>query len=86
MLGADITQVHKHNYAFTLYVLDGESDRVQNNLSWDELRQQLKAAKLKEECKCKRCVWADKSSGYILCTRIKCVKTRLNNTICERNE
>ena len=47
---------------------------MQKNLSWDELRKRLKTAKLKAEYKCRKCIWADTESGYILCTRQKCIK------------
>ena len=47
---------------------------MQKKLSWDELRKRLKTAKLKAEYKCRKCIWADTESGYILCTRQKCIK------------
>ena len=57
-----------------------ESDILQKELSWDELRMQLKKAKLKPEYKCRRCVWSDTESGYIFCTRQKCEKEAHNES------
>lgn len=54
---------------------------MQKKLSWDELRKRLKTAKLKAEYKCRKCIWADTESGYILCTRYKCVKEDQNEKI-----
>ena len=47
---------------------------MQKELSWEELRNKLKTAKLKAEYKCRKCIWADTESGYILCIRRKCIK------------
>lgn len=47
---------------------------MQKDLSWDELRKRLKNAKLKQDHKCKKCIWSDTKSGYILCTRYACIK------------
>ena len=47
---------------------------MQKELSWDELRKRLKTAKLKAKYKCRKCIWADTESGYILCTRQTCIK------------
>ena len=47
---------------------------MQKELSWAELRKRLKTAKLKAEYKGRKCIWADTESGYILCTRQKCIK------------
>ena len=47
---------------------------MHKELSWDELRKQFKTAKLKAEYKCRKCIWADTKSGYILCTRQTCIK------------
>ena len=54
---------------------------MQKELSWDELRKRLKTAKPKAEYKCRKCIWADTKSGYILCTRQKCVRESENEKV-----
>ena len=54
---------------------------MQKDLSWDKLRKRLKTAKLKPEHKCRKCIWADTESGYILCTRQKCVRESENEKV-----
>ena len=51
---------------------------MQKKLSWDELRAWLKTAKLKPGYKCRGCVWSNSESGFILCTKYKCVKEQSN--------
>ena len=51
------------------------------DINWDKLRTKLKNSELKPEYKCKNCVWADKTSGYILCIRRICVKEKHNEKI-----
>ena len=58
-----------------------ECDKLPKELSWNELRKKLKTAELKPEYKCKGCVWADNTSGYILCTRQNCIKEKKNEEI-----
>ena len=47
---------------------------MQKDISWDELRKRLKTAKIMQEYKCRKCIWSDTESGFILCTKYKCVK------------
>ena len=54
---------------------------MQKKLSWDELRTWLKTAKLKPGYKCRGCVWANSESGFILCTKYKCVKEKHDEKI-----
>jgi len=54
---------------------------LQKDISWDELRKRLKTAKIKQEYKCRKCIWSDTESGYILCTKYKCVKEEHNEKI-----
>jgi len=51
-----------------------ERDILRKKLSWDELRYLIKKGKLKAGNKCRKCVWADTESGYILCPRDICIK------------
>ena len=54
---------------------------MQKKLSWDELRKWLKTAELPPRFKCEKCIWADTESGYILCTRYKCIKEAQNEKV-----
>ena len=65
-----------------------ERERLQKELSWDELREKLKTAEIKPEHKCKKCVWADTESGYLFCSLPNCVneQTETNGERIEKTE
>lgn len=73
--GADITQAQE-TPVFELYKIM-ESDILKDKNNWDEMRKRFlkpNEKHLADTEKCKRCVWANKESSKIFCSRYKCTE------------
>lgn len=74
-IGADITQAQE-SPVFELYKIM-ESDILKDKNNWNEMRKRFvkpNDKNLADTEKCKKCVWANKESSKIFCSRYKCTE------------
>lgn len=72
-MSADITQAQEVP-VFELYEKQ-DGDILKENKDWDDIRQRFSKLNKKESINpenCKKCVWANKESGKVFCSRYKC--------------